>query len=97
MGSAVLAMDQYEVVDKLGFRYQITKLGASDFATIIAGAQKRSNWVRCVDPQSTVASECSRKSSFVVLQQDRAEVIRATSLPGKCLTQAGVSQRPQLQ
>ena len=50
MGSAVLAMDQYEVVDKLGFRYQITKLGASDFATIIAGAQKRSNWVRCVDP-----------------------------------------------
>ena len=50
MGSAVLAMDQYEVVDKLGFRYQITKLGASEFAAIIAGAQKRSNWVRCVDP-----------------------------------------------
>ena len=53
MGSAVLAMDQYEVVDKLGFRYQITKLGASEFAAIIAGAQKRSNWVRCVDPLHT--------------------------------------------
>ena len=47
--------------------------------------------------QSTVASECSRKSSFVVLQQDRAEVKRVTCLPAKRLTQAGVSQRPQLQ
>ena len=45
-------------------------------------------------PGRLLASECSRKSSCVVLQQERAEVKRATCLPAKCLAQAGVSQRP---
>ena len=51
----VLAMqDQYEVVDRSGFRYQVTKVGAMAFAQEIAAAVKPSNWVRAVDPACDV-------------------------------------------
>ena len=56
----VLAMqDQYEVVDRSGFRYQVTKVGAMAFAQEIAAAVKPSNWVRAVGIQRATCIMCA--------------------------------------